>query len=231
MAGKRLAFDLGTIALSPISVLIWILFIIFSFSVIIKGEKSKEVFYLPADWMLFGLVIFAFLSHFSSYYIGTPMSRSSIVYITAVIEPIFFYFLLRKALTCEKRIKFLLFSIILAIGIGSIIGYIYMLSTRGNLILFLITRGGSRGFGFRGTNLYGIAAVLVFPITLFITFNSGSKLHRTISTVVRIMMFIGSLICLEYLFRMFTIFCVNPSGALDVFLLKRFVILLLKKAC
>lgn len=186
-----MALSFGTIALTPMSGIMWILFAIFFLGTIIRKENTEQFPFLAIDRLLIFLVISAFLSLLSSYYIETPLNRSFILYITAVIEPVFFYFLLRKALTSEGKIKWLLFSIILAMGIGSIIGFYFMLSTRGNLILFLSTRGGSRGFGFRGTNLYGIAAVLAFPLTLLFAVNSESKIQRIISVGIMFMMFIS----------------------------------------
>jgi len=188
-----MALSFGTIALTPMSGIMWILFAIFFFGTIIREENTEQFPSLAVDRLLIFLVISAFLSLLSSYYIETPLNRSFILYITAVIEPVFFYFLLRKALTSEGKIKWLLFSIILAMGIGSIMGFYFMLSTRGNLILFLSTRGGSLGFGFRGTNLYGVAAVLVFPLTFLFAVNSENKIQRIISVGVMFVMFISAI--------------------------------------
>jgi len=72
-------------------------------------------------------------------------------------------------------------------------GFYYMQSIRGNLSLLLSTRGGSLGFGFRGTNLYGVAAVLVFPLTFLFAVNSENKIQRIISVGVMFVMFISAI--------------------------------------
>jgi len=193
MAAKKLALSAGPIALTPMSCFIWSLFAIFFFGTVIKNENTEKFSCPHIDGVLILLVIFAFLSILSSYYIGTPLSRSSTVYVTAVIEPVLFYFLLRNALTSESKIKWLLFSIVLSMCIGCVVGFYFMQSIRGNLSLFLSTRGGSLGFGFRGINLYGVAAVLVFPLTFLFAVNSENKIQRIISVGVMFMMFISAI--------------------------------------
>lgn len=191
MAGRRLALATGPIAIAPMSGVIWVLFLFFFLGTIIREETTEQFSYLAIDRALIFFVILAFLSLLSSYYIGTPLDRSSMGYITAVIEPVFFYFLLRRVLSRKKRVNWLLFSIVLAMGIGSIMGFGFMLSIRGDLMAFLTGRGGGMGFGFRSSNLYGVAAALTFPLTLLFAVNSETRIQRIMSTGVMFMMFVA----------------------------------------
>jgi len=188
---KRTAITVGLIAVSPFSIMMWVIFVFFTLSSIIKNQNIKRFFYSSSDKLLILFAVTAFSSLLSSYYIGTPFERSILVYVTSIVEPVLFYLLFRRILLDEKRIDLTLFTIVLSLAIGLAMGFFLMLTRQQNLLLFLTERGGSRGFGFRGTNLFGIAAVLVFPLILLFTRRSTSKIRRLISYGTIIMIFVA----------------------------------------
>ena len=195
MTVKRTALSLGSIAMAPMSGMIIIMVLVFLLGNTISSDDRTPLTFLTIDKLIILFLFCAFPSLLSSFYIGTPFNRSALVYFTAVIEPVILYFLIRNVINTRKRVKVLLIVVVLSIGIGTLIGFV-LLAISGNILQFLFERGSAKGFGFRNVNLYGTAAVLVFPLTLIVADYTKKKSLRILITIIRYLMFIAMIISL-----------------------------------
>lgn len=195
MTVKRTSLTLGSVAIAPLSGMIIIMAIIYLLNRTITLDDNEPFTFFKADNLLLLFLFCTFPSLLGSFYTGTPLHRSVIVYITAIVEPIILYFILRYIINSQKRTKTLILFIVFSIGLGTLIGFI-LLVTSGNILRFLIERGSAKGFGFRNINLYGTAAVLAFPLTFITPEYTDRKLIRALIVLFRYLIFFAMVITL-----------------------------------